>query len=157
MPAVTYRPLILHATLPLLLASDFPALERGVLATLQVNLGYKCNQACLHCHVNAGPQRTEVMQAETIYAVIRFLESSTANTLDLTGGAPELNPAFRRLVSAARERDIAVIDRCNLTVLLEPGQEDTARFLAENKVKIVASLPCYIKENVDNNYSKFFC
>jgi len=139
-----------HATLPLLLATDFPAIDRVALKTLQVNLGYKCNQACLHCHVNAGPQRTEVMQAETIDAVIRYLDASTVTTLDLTGGAPELNPAFRRLVSAARERGIEVIDRCNLTVLLEPGQEDTARFLAENEVKIVASLPCYIKENVDN-------
>ncbi|MGB5305231.1 MAG: arsenosugar biosynthesis radical SAM (seleno)protein ArsS [Gammaproteobacteria bacterium] len=140
----------MHATLPLLQVTDFPALGRATLNTLQVNLGYKCNQACLHCHVNAGPQRTEVMSAATIDAVIRYLENSTATTLDLTGGAPELNPGFRRLVGAARDRGITVIDRCNLTVLLQPGQEDTARFLAENEVKIVASLPCYIKENVDN-------
>ncbi|MGB5339540.1 MAG: radical SAM protein, partial [Gammaproteobacteria bacterium] len=133
----------MHATLPLLQVTDFPALGRATLSTLQVNLGYKCNQACLHCHVNAGPQRTEVMSAATIDAVIRYLENSTATTLDLTGGAPELNPGFRRLVGAARDRGITVIDRCNLTVLLEPGQEDTARFLAENEVKIVASLPCY--------------
>jgi len=140
----------MHATLPLLLETDFPAIRRGPLETLQVNLGYQCNQSCLHCHVNAGPRRTEVMSADIADAVIRFLTDSPVSTLDLTGGAPELNPAFRRLVSAARALDIAVIDRCNLTILLEPGQADTDRFLAENQVKIVASLPCYIKDNVDS-------
>ncbi len=139
----------MHATLPLLLETDFPAIRRGTLETLQVNLGYLCNQSCLHCHVNAGPRRTEVMSADIVDAVIRFLTESPVSTLDLTGGAPELNPEFRRLVSAARALDIAVIDRCNLTVLLETGQTGTDRFLAENQVKIVASLPCYIKENVD--------
>jgi radical SAM/Cys-rich protein len=139
----------MHATLPLLLDTDFPAIRRGPLETLQVNLGYRCNQSCLHCHVNAGPRRTEVMSAAVVDAVIRFLGNSPVTTLDLTGGAPELNPEFRRLVSAARSLDIAVIDRCNLTILLEHEQAGTARFLAENQVKIVASLPCYIKENVD--------
>ena len=139
----------MHATLPLLLETDFPAIRRGPLETLQVNLGYQCNQSCLHCHVNAGPRRTEIMSAEIVDAVIRFLETSHVSTLDLTGGAPELNPDFRRLVGAARARDIAVIDRCNLTILLEPEQAGTDRFLAENQVKIVASLPCYIKDNVD--------
>ena len=137
------------ATLPLLIESDFPALRRGPLEILQVNLGYKCNQACLHCHVNAGPNRTEVMDEETIQAVINYIDAATIKTIDLTGGAPELNPAFRKLVLAACDRGVEVIDRCNLTVLLEPGQTDTAEFLAENKVKIVASLPCYIKDNVD--------
>jgi radical SAM/Cys-rich protein len=140
----------MHATLPLLLDSDFPAIRRGRLETLQVNLGYRCNQSCLHCHVNAGPTRKEMMSAATVDEVIHFLAASDIHTLDLTGGAPELNPGFRRLVRAARSRGIRVIDRCNLTVLLEPGQEDTAGFLANNKVEIVASLPCYIKENVDN-------
>jgi radical SAM/Cys-rich protein len=139
----------MHATLPLLVDSNFPALKRGTLETLQVNLGYKCNQACLHCHVNAGPNRTETMNAETIQAVINFIDASTIKTIDLTGGAPELNPMFRMLVQAAGERGVGIIDRCNLTVLLEPGQTGTARFLAENRVKIVASLPCYIKDNVD--------
>jgi radical SAM/Cys-rich protein len=139
----------MHATLPMLLETDFPAIRRAPLETLQVNLGYQCNQSCLHCHVNAGPRRTEVMSADTVEAVIRFLASSAVSTLDLTGGAPELNPAFRHLVTAARVLDIAVIDRCNLTILLEPEQEGTDRFLAENQVKIVASLPCYIKGNVD--------
>jgi radical SAM/Cys-rich protein len=139
----------MHATLPLLLETDFPAIRRGTLETLQVNLGYLCNQSCLHCHVNAGPRRTEIMSTEIVDAVIRFLSRSKPGTLDLTGGAPELNPDFRRLVRMARSRDIAVIDRCNLTVLLEPEQAGTDQFLATNQVKVVASLPCYIKDNVD--------
>jgi radical SAM/Cys-rich protein len=139
----------MHATLPLLLETDFPAIRRGPLETLQVNLGYQCNQSCVHCHVNAGPRRTEIMSADIVDAVIDFLARSQISTLDLTGGAPELNPHFRRLASAARSLDIAVIDRCNLTILLEPEQRGTDRFLAENQVKIVASLPCYIKDNVD--------
>jgi radical SAM/Cys-rich protein len=139
----------MHATLPLLIHSDFPAINRGKLETLQVNLGYKCNQTCLHCHVNAGPKRTEIMDERTADEVIRFIDEAEIKVLDLTGGAPELNPHFRRLVVAAREREIDVIDRCNLTVLFEPGQQDTAAFLAGNSVKVVASLPCYIKDNVD--------
>lgn len=139
----------MHATLPFLLETEFPALRRGPLETLQVNLGYRCNQSCLHCHVNAGPGRKEVMTAATVAAVIHFIDSSRIRTLDLTGGAPELNPHFRTLVAAGRERGIEVIDRCNLTVLQEPGQEETAEFLSENQVKIVASLPCYIQDNVD--------
>jgi radical SAM/Cys-rich protein len=140
----------MHATLPLLTHSDFPDIQRAALETLQVNLGYLCNQSCLHCHVNAGPKRTELLDQDTADALFAFIDATaTVKTLDLTGGAPELNPLFRSIVSAARRRDIQVIDRCNLTVLFEPGQEDTATFLAENKVKIVASLPCYLKDNVD--------
>ncbi|MEN8206284.1 MAG: arsenosugar biosynthesis radical SAM (seleno)protein ArsS [Pseudomonadota bacterium] len=139
----------MQATLPLLIDSDFPSIQRAELETLQVNLGYKCNQSCLHCHVNAGPGRTEVMDRNTINQLITFIESSSLQTLDLTGGAPELNPHFRDFVSAARQRGLDVIDRCNLTVLFEPGQQDTARFLADNKVRIVASMPCYLKDNVD--------
>jgi len=139
----------MQATLPLLIDSDFPALQRADLETLQVNLGYKCNQSCLHCHVNAGPNRTEVMDRKTIKQLLAFIESSSVKTLDLTGGAPELNPYFREFVSAARQRGLDVIDRCNLTVLFEPDQQDTAQFLAANKVKVVASLPCYLKDNVD--------
>ncbi|MGB5442589.1 MAG: arsenosugar biosynthesis radical SAM (seleno)protein ArsS [Gammaproteobacteria bacterium] len=139
----------MHATLPLLIESDFPKISRGRLETLQVNLGYKCNQSCLHCHVNAGPGRTEMMDRDTLDAVIRFLDTSNVSTVDLTGGAPEISPLFRDIVSAATSRGMTVIDRCNLTILLEPGQQDTANFLARKKVKIVASLPCYIKENVD--------
>lgn len=139
----------MHATLPLLQETDFPPITRGRLETLQVNLGYRCNQSCLHCHVNAGPARKEQMARETIEDVLGFLEASGVRTLDLTGGAPELNPHFRDLVARARGRDVRVIDRCNLTVLLEPGQEDLAGFFADHRVDIVASLPCYLEANVD--------
>ncbi len=139
----------MHETLPLLMPGDFPQLHRGRLETLQVNLGYLCNQSCLHCHVNAGPGRKEVMTAATLDDVIRYLEASGVQTLDLTGGAPELNPGFRHLVTAALAAGTRVIDRCNLTVLQEPGQEGTAEFLAENKVEVIASLPCYLEENVN--------
>ena len=136
-------------TVQLLIESDFPVIRRGRLETLQVNLGYKCNQSCLHCHVNAGPNRTEMMDRETLDAVIRFMDDSSITTLDLTGGAPEISPHFRTLVSAAHARGVQVIDRCNLTILLEPDQQDTAGFLAANRVRIVASMPCYLKANVD--------
>jgi len=139
----------MHATLPLLVRTDFPALDRRRLESLQVNLGYVCNQTCLHCHVNAGPTRTESMDARTIAQVLEYLAASGATTLDLTGGAPELNPHFRDLVRAARARGVRVIDRCNLTILLEPGHEDLAEFLARERVDIVASLPCYTPELVD--------
>jgi radical SAM/Cys-rich protein len=140
----------MHATLPLLEDTDFPALRRLPLRTLQVNLGYRCNQACLHCHVNAGPTRREQMQLETVEAVIDFLRAAKLSTLDITGGAPELNPHFRYLVEAARGMGIQVIDRCNLTVLNEPGEETLAAFLAANGVEIVASMPCYLESNVDS-------
>ncbi len=139
----------MHATLPRLEASDFPAIRRRRLETLQVNLGYKCNQSCLHCHVNAGPTRTELMDRETISEVIAFLKASGVKKLDVTGGAPELNPHFRGLVLAARNLGVHVMDRCNLTILEQPGQEDLAKFLAGNRVEIVASLPCYLEENVN--------
>ena len=139
----------MHATLPLLEISDFPAIRRKRVETLQVNLGYKCNQSCVHCHVNAGPTRTEQMDAATADTVLRYLAASGAATLDVTGGAPELNPHFRDLVRRARSLGARVIDRCNLTVLEQPGQEDLAAFLAGERVDIVASLPCYTEELVD--------
>ena len=139
----------MHPTLPLLVATDFPALRRASLDTLQVNLGYKCNQSCLHCHVNAGPNRTEMMDADTVDLLLAVLRERGVKTLDLTGGAPELNPHFRRLVRAARALGMKVIDRCNLTILSEPGQEDLAQFLAHERVEVVASLPCYSATNVD--------
>lgn len=139
----------MHATLPLLLETDFPALQRHVLDTLQVNLGYRCNQSCVHCHVNAGPTRTEMMDDETITLIPRVLAARNLATLDLTGGAPELHTGFRTLVANARALGAKVIDRCNLTVLFEPGQHDLARFLADHQVEIVASLPCYSAANVD--------
>ncbi len=144
----------MHATLPLLQDSDFPAIQRARLETLQVNLGYLCNQQCLHCHVNAGPNRTEIMRRETVDEILEFIEKSKTSALDLTGGAPELNPHFRYLVKQARAMDCTVIDRCNLTVLNEPGQQQLAEFLAENNVEISASLPCYLEENVDAQRGK---
>jgi len=139
----------MHATLPLLVETDFPAISRRRLDTLQVNVGYVCNQTCLHCHVNAGPTRTEAMTREVADQVLEYLAASGATALDITGGAPELNAHFRHLVTGARSLGARVIDRCNLTVLFEPGQEDLARFLAMNRVEIVASLPCYTAELVD--------
>ena len=141
-------------TRPLLLHSDFPPVHRASLETLQVNLGYLCNLSCVHCHVNAGPNRTEQMDRETIDALLALLDRAAIHTLDLTGGAPELNPHFRYLVREARALDVHVIDRCNLTVLLEPGQEDLADFLAEQQVEICASLPCYVQENVEAQRGK---
>ncbi len=141
-------------TRPLLLHSDFPPLERAELETLQVNLGYLCNLSCAHCHVNAGPQRTELMQADTVDLVLEVLQVTGAKILDLTGGAPELNPHFRRLVIEARALGARVIDRCNLTILFEPGQEDLAQFLADNEVEVVASLPCYLEANVEQQRGK---
>ena len=144
----------MHNTLPLLQATDFPDLQRGRLSTLQVNLGYRCNQTCLHCHVNAGPNRTEAMDDAAIELIPRVLQARGLTTLDLTGGAPELHPRFRWLVAAARNLGVRVIDRCNLTILSEPGQEDLADFLAAQGVEVVASLPCYLEENVDGQRGK---
>jgi radical SAM/Cys-rich protein len=145
----------MHATLPLLVTTDFPALQRRAVEILQVNLGYRCNQSCLHCHVNAGPQRKEGMTSETVEALIAFIAASPeVKVLDLTGGAPELNPHFRHLIVAARRRGLKVIDRCNLTILEEPGFEDMAAFLAAHRVEIVASMPCYLAENVDRQRGK---
>ena len=139
----------MHATLPLLKVTDFPPLRRLSIDTLQVNLGYTCNQSCLHCHVNAGPNRTEQMDSATIDLVIDVLRARRITTLDITGGAPEINVHFRRLVQAARGLGVTVIDRCNLTILQEPGYETLADFLAAERVQIIASLPCYSRANVD--------
>lgn len=141
-------------TRPLLLESDFPPLVRQGVETLQLNLGYLCNLSCVHCHVNAGPNRSELMAAETVDLVLAVASELGVQTLDLTGGAPELNPEFRRLVRVARSRGLRVIDRCNLTVLFEPGQESLADFLAEQGVEVTASLPCYLEENVQEQRGK---
>jgi len=143
-----------HATLPLLRSRDFPAIARRRLETLQVNVGYKCNQTCVHCHVNAGPTRTEEMPREVADTVLAFLRGSEVKTLDITGGAPELNPHFRYLVTEARKLGVKVMDRCNLTILNQPGQEDLADFLAGDRVEVVASLPCYLEDNVDRQRGK---
>lgn len=139
----------MHDTLPLLAATEFPRIKRDQLTTLQVNLGYRCNQTCVHCHVNAGPNRTEMMDEATLAQIPAVLVARGITTLDLTGGAPELHEGFKDLVQQARALGVKVIDRCNLTILYEPGQEDLAEFLAQQGVEIVASLPCYSLANVD--------
>jgi radical SAM/Cys-rich protein len=141
-------------TWPLLEQIPFPALRRGQLDTLQVNVGYRCNQSCVHCHVAAGPHRTEEMSSDVVDTVLQFLTRQRIGTLDITGGAPELNPHFRRLVGAAREMGVRVMDRCNLTILDVPGQEELAEFLGAQQVEIVASLPCYLEDNVDRQRGK---
>jgi len=131
------------------------SLGRERTTTVQVNVGKLCNQACTHCHVDASPLRTEQMSASTADRLLELLQRSPQiETLDLTGGAPELNPEFRRLVRSARALGVQVIDRCNLTVLCEPGQEDTPRFLADHAVHVIASLPCYSRQNVDKQRGK---
>ncbi|MDQ5911334.1 MAG: hypothetical protein QG599_3431 [Pseudomonadota bacterium] len=136
-------------TLPFLVKTDFPAVYRTRIDTLQANLGYRCNQSCTHCHVAASPQRKEEMRWETMELLLRYAAMRGVAALDLTGGAPELNPHFRTLVARAHQQGLRVIDRCNLTILNEPGQEDLAAFLAMHHVEITASLPCYLEENVD--------
>ena len=135
-------------------STDFPALRRQATTILQVNLGYLCNLSCVHCHVNAGPTRTELMDRETVDLVLAVIRERGIQVLDLTGGAPEMNPHFRYLVTEARKLGAEVIDRCNLTILLEEGYEDMAAFLAEHNVHIVASLPCYLEENVNKQRGK---
>jgi radical SAM/Cys-rich protein len=141
--------MIMRSAWPELDAIPFPALTRGRLETLQVNLGYKCNQTCLHCHVNAGPNRIEMMDGETLALIPRAIAARGVTTLDITGGAPELHPGFRDLVREVRAMGVTVIDRCNLTILTEPGHEDLAEFLGQQRVQIVASMPCYLEDNVD--------
>ncbi|MBF0443992.1 MAG: arsenosugar biosynthesis radical SAM protein ArsS [Magnetococcales bacterium] len=134
--------------------SGFPFVSRGNLETLQANLGYRCNQTCSHCHVDAGPKRTEMMDKTTVNWLLRCIETHNIQALDLTGGAPEMNDNFRDLVVAARKLGVRVIDRCNLSILLQPDQKDLAEFLAREQVDVVASLPCYQKENVDQQRGK---
>ena len=134
---------------PLLNKSDFPAIRRRSLDTLQMNVGYLCNIACTHCHVNAGPNRTELMDRATMAQALAVIDRFSIGKLDVTGGSPEMNPEFRWLVAEARARDVHVIDRLNPTIMEEPGYDWVAPFLAEHRVEAVASLPCYSKENVD--------
>ena len=125
-------------------------LQRRSTEIVQVNIGRKCNQACHHCHVEASPVRTENMESRTLERLLAVIRASPKiKTVDITGGAPEMNPHFRSLVTEVRSLGISVIDRCNLTVFFEKGQEDTAEFLGANSVHVVASLPCYSKENVE--------
>jgi radical SAM/Cys-rich protein len=142
------------STIELLEVTDFPTIRRDRTQTLQVNLGYRCNQTCVHCHVNAGPNRTEMMSDALIDLIPQVLKTRKIDTLDLTGGAPEMHLRFRELVRAARALGVKVIDRCNLTILFEEDQTGLAEFLAEQQVEIVASLPCYSVENVDRQRGK---
>jgi radical SAM/Cys-rich protein len=139
----------MHDTWPLLKDSDFPNIERGTLTTLQLNLGYRCNLSCIHCHVNAGPRRTEQMDEDTMRLALAVARRLDATTLDLTGGSPEMNPKFRWLVEQARQMGLHVMDRLNPTIMEEPGYEWVGEFLAAQDVEVVASLPCYSQDNVD--------
>jgi len=141
-------------TAPLLQPTSFPKIERSNLTTLQVNIGLKCNLQCQHCHVDAGPRRKEEMDLATVKQVLQVIKQEKISILDLTGGAPELNPHFKFLIREAKKLNCHIIDRCNLTVLFEEGQQDTAQFLADHEVEIVASLPCYLEENVDKQRGK---
>jgi radical SAM/Cys-rich protein len=136
-------------TWPLLKDIPFPALTRGALTTLQLNLGYRCNLSCIHCHVSAGPRRTETMSKATMITALAVAERFKVGTLDLTGGSPEMNPEFRWLVAEARARGLHVMDRLNPTIMEEPGYDWVGPFLAEHRVEAVASLPCYSQSNVD--------
>lgn len=141
-------------SLPYLKNADFPSISRTKLEILQVNLGYFCNLSCTHCHVNAGPKRTELMDKATMDEILAFIDNHAIHTLDVTGGAPEMNPHFRYLVTEASSRGVKVIDRCNLVILLAQGYEWLADFLAEQRVEVVASLPCYLQDNVDKQRGK---
>ncbi len=133
-----------------LAALGLPALRRGPVRTLQLNIGKRCNLACHHCHVESGPNRREMMDASGAARVLELLaRNPQVELLDITGGAPEMNEHFRSVVEGARALGRRVIDRCNLTIFYEPGQQGTPEFLAANRVEIVASLPCYTRENVD--------
>ena len=137
-----------------LTTTKFPKIKRDFLQTLQINIGYKCNQACSHCHVDASPSRTEMMSNDIIKLIPKVIKANDIKLLDITGGAPEIHPKFKQLVKEVRSLNVEVMDRCNLTILTEPGFENLAGFLASNKVQITASLPCYLEENVDKQRGK---
>ena len=136
------------------LQSNGLSLTRRAVDVLQVNLGRYCNLACIHCHVESGPTRKELMSRENVEAVLRFLARTGIPTLDITGGAPELHPDFAYLIASARKLGRHVMDRCNLTVLFEPGMECLPEFFKLNEVELVCSLPCYSEENVDKQRGK---
>ena len=129
--------------------TKFPYIKKEPIDTLQINIGYKCNQACKHCHVNSSPSRTEMMSEEVLNLIPMIIKKFNIKTLDITGGAPEMNPNFKNLILSLKNQNINIIDRCNLTIFFEKGYEELPNFLAENKVIITASLPCYEKENVE--------
>jgi len=127
----------------------FPSIYKEPIETLQINIGYKCNQACKHCHVKSSPLRTEKMSNEIISLIPKIIDKYKIKTLDITGGAPELHPEFKNLVASLSTKQVDIIDRCNLTIFFEEGYEDLPQFLAKNKVIVTASLPCYEKDNVE--------
>ena len=127
----------------------FPSIYKEPIETLQINIGYKCNQACKHCHVNSSPLRTEKMSNEIISLIPKIIDKYKIKTLDITGGAPELHPEFKNLIASLSTKQVDIIDRCNLTIFFEEGYEDLPQFLAKNKVIVTASLPCYEKDNVE--------
>ncbi len=127
----------------------FPSIHKEPIETLQINIGYKCNQACKHCHVNSSPLRTEKMSNEIISLIPKIIDKYKIKTLDITGGAPELHPEFKNLIASLSTKQVDIIDRCNLTIFFEKGYEDLPQFLAKNKVIVTASLPCYEKDNVE--------
>ena len=127
----------------------FPSIKKEYFETLQINIGYKCNQACKHCHVNSSPLRTEKMSNEIISLIPKVIEKYKIKTLDITGGAPEMHPEFRNLITTLSDKNIDIIDRCNLTIFFEDGFEALPQFLAKNNVIVTASLPCYEKDNVE--------
>ncbi len=128
---------------------SFPLVKKEHIETLQINIGLKCNQACKHCHVNSSPLRTEKMSYEIISLIPKVIEKYKIKTLDITGGAPEMHPEFRNLITTLSDKNIDIIDRCNLTIFFEDGFEDLPQFLAKNNVIVTASLPCYEKDNVE--------
>ena len=128
---------------------SFPLIKKEYIETLQINIGLKCNQACKHCHVNSSPLRTEKMSYEIISLIPKVIEKYKIKTLDITGGAPEMHPEFRNLITTLSDKNIDIIDRCNLTIFFEDGFEDLPQFLAKNNVIVTASLPCYEKDNVE--------
>ncbi len=129
---------------------SFPSIKKEYIETLQLNIGLKCNQACKHCHVNSSPSRTEKMSREIISLIPKVIEKYKIKTLDITGGAPEMHPEFRNLITTLSDKNIDIIDRCNLTIFFEDGFEDLPQFLAKNNVIVTASLPCYEKDNVES-------
>ena len=144
----------MHELWPRLQGRSFPAISRERIDTLQLNLGYLCNISCIHCHVNAGPRRTELMDRATMALALEVAERRRIGCFDLTGGTPEMNPEFRWLVGQAVKQGIHVMDRLNPTIIEEPGYEWVAGFLAEQRVELVASLPCYSQANVDEQRGK---
>ena len=127
-----------------------PEIDRISLNTIQINLGRVCNQTCNHCHVDAGPHRKESMTLDTSLKILQWIKKNKISIVDITGGAPELNPNFRKIVSECRNLGIHVIVRCNLTVIFEKGQDNLSEFYSKNKVELICSLPCYLEENVDS-------